>query len=66
MWLQRTERIGAWKFWVRILKGVSLLGKRMISWEDDINGNLEETEWLSRTVLIWLTIGKSGEMFLYK
>jgi hypothetical protein len=58
MWLQRTERKGAWKFWVRILKGARLLGKRKI------NVNLEEPEWLSRTVFTWLMIGKSGEIFL--
>jgi len=40
-----------------------LRGRQKVSWEDNINIDLQEIEWLSRNVLIWLRIGKSGEYF---
>jgi len=58
MRLLRTDRKGAWKVLVGTLKGTRLLGRQKISWEDNINIDLQETEWWSRNILIWLRIGK--------
>lgn len=62
MWLLRTDRKGAWKVLMGTFKRTSLRGRRKISWEDNININVEEIERWSRNVLICLRIGKSGEV----
>jgi hypothetical protein len=59
-----TDRKGAWKVLVGTRKGTRLLGREKVSWEDNISIDLQEIQWWSRNVLIWLRIGKSGDSLI--
>jgi hypothetical protein len=45
MQLLRTESKGAWKVLVGTLEGMRLLVRQKISWEGNINIDLQEIEW---------------------